>query len=47
MKNALISEIWDDIHMNAEEPKKTIPASNAGFLTTGQSPCSSRYAYNA
>lgn len=27
--------------------KKTIPASNAGFLTTGQSPCSSRYAYNA
>lgn len=27
--------------------KKTIPASNAGFFTTGQSPCSSRYAYNA
>ena len=27
--------------------QKTIPASNAGFLTTGQSPCSSRYAYNA
>ena len=30
-----------------EEQKKTIPASNAGFFTTGQSPCSSRYAYNA
>ena len=38
---------WHVGVLGCSEIKKTIPASNAGFLTTGQSPCSSRYAYNA
>ncbi len=38
---------WHVGVLGCSEIKKNIPASNAGFLTTGQSPCSSRYAYNA